>query len=209
VTLPKIIVRSGDAERGRDAERFAELLARNAGADNVALGQRCDHCAVAVAPPGFADDPDPGLRVIGVAFDGSPEAQEAVAVAAELGLAARAALKLIGVAEPQHTPTYGMSAVYLPGLDGDYRDVLLRALESVADELPAALRTQVVLVGGEPAPQLINQAAPLSLLVMGSRGYGPVRRVLLGSVSKRVLHAAPCPVLVVPRGCVEPQQTAA
>ncbi len=37
------------------------------------------------------------------------------------------------------------------------------------------------------------------LLVVGSRGYGPVLRVLLGSVSTRLIHIAPCPVLVIPR----------
>jgi nucleotide-binding universal stress UspA family protein len=36
------------------------------------------------------------------------------------------------------------------------------------------------------------------LLVAGSRGYGPVMRVLIGSVSTQLLHKAPCPVLVVP-----------
>jgi hypothetical protein len=35
---------------------------------------------------------------------------------------------------------------------------------------------------------------------MGSRGYGPVRAVLLGSVSRRVADEARCPVLVLPRG---------
>jgi hypothetical protein len=37
------------------------------------------------------------------------------------------------------------------------------------------------------------------LLVLGSRGYGPVRRVLLGSVSGELVRGAACPVLVVPR----------
>jgi hypothetical protein len=40
----------------------------------------------------------------------------------------------------------------------------------------------------------------LDLLVCGSRGYGPVRAVLLGSVSREVISAALCPVIVLPRG---------
>jgi uncharacterized membrane protein YgaE (UPF0421/DUF939 family) len=39
----------------------------------------------------------------------------------------------------------------------------------------------------------------LGLLVLGSRGYGPVRSVLLGSVATRVISSAACPVMVVPR----------
>jgi nucleotide-binding universal stress UspA family protein len=39
----------------------------------------------------------------------------------------------------------------------------------------------------------------IDLLVCGSRGYGPVRRVLLGGVSSRLIRRAACPVVVVPR----------
>lgn len=41
------------------------------------------------------------------------------------------------------------------------------------------------------------------MLVMGSRAYGPKRAVLLGSVSRRVMEQATCPVLIVPRGAAE------
>jgi nucleotide-binding universal stress UspA family protein len=163
-------------------------------------------CAIAVGPAGFADDPDPGLRVIGVAYDGSPEARDALAVAADLALAAHGTLKLIGVAEAPPPPTVGMTSLYLPG--ADYHGALHNELESAAEELPASLRTQVVMVDGEAAPQLIEQAAPLSLLVMGSHGRGALGRALLGSVSERVLRATPCPVLVVPLG-TQVQQAAA
>jgi nucleotide-binding universal stress UspA family protein len=54
-------------------------------------------------------------------------------------------------------------------------------------------------IGGDPVAVLSDQARVLDLLVLGSRGYGPVRRVLLGSVSAPLLDRAPCPVLVVPR----------
>jgi nucleotide-binding universal stress UspA family protein len=46
---------------------------------------------------------------------------------------------------------------------------------------------------------LADQAADADLLVTGSRGYGPLRRVLIGSVSTPLMHSAPCPVMVVPR----------
>lgn len=208
------------AVQARSAEHGLHALADSLGADLIVVGPRRNHrgqsifvtgahCGVAVAPAGFADDPSPGLRVIGVAFDGSPAAYDALAVATDLALAARAAVKLIGVAEPPPPPTVGIASAYTPALAGDCRAALQGKLEALADELPLSLRTQVVIADGDPGDRLIDCAEPLSLLVMGSRGYGPVRRALLGSVSARVLRAAPCPVLVVPRGALEAQPAAA
>jgi nucleotide-binding universal stress UspA family protein len=176
-------------------------LARAEEAELIVLGShRGSHWdgALAVAPAGFSDDRDPGLRVIGVAFDGSPEARDALAFAVDLAMTVGATLRLIGVAEPVPPPTAGMSALYLPDSELDHRTALMRELESAAEELPASLRTQVVLVDGNAAPKLKEAAGALSLLVMGSHGRGPVLRVLLGSVSRPLLRAAPCPVLVVP-----------
>ncbi|HSS43092.1 MAG TPA: universal stress protein [Solirubrobacterales bacterium] len=59
-----------------------------------------------------------------------------------------------------------------------------------AEELALACRAAIVEACEE---------AGADLLVAGSRNYGPVRRVLLGSVSTQLMHRAPCPVLVVPR----------
>jgi nucleotide-binding universal stress UspA family protein len=61
----------------------------------------------------------------------------------------------------------------------------------------------LVLVG-LPEPQLADQSPHADLFVVGSRGYGPHRRVLLGSVSGRLVRNAACPVLVVPRGIEAP-----
>jgi hypothetical protein len=41
---------------------------------------------------------------------------------------------------------------------------------------------------------------------VGSRAYGPVRRVLLGSVAKQLVRSAPCPLIVTPRGMREPSE---
>jgi len=53
---------------------------------------------------------------------------------------------------------------------------------------------------GEPWKGLREAGTDLDLLMCGSRRYGPVRRVLLGSVSARLVRDAVCPVLVIPRG---------
>lgn len=51
---------------------------------------------------------------------------------------------------------------------------------------------------GDPAAVLAEHGVEADLLVVGSRGHGPLRRALLGGVSA-VTGAAPCPVIVVPR----------
>ena len=157
-------------------------------------------CSVAVAPRGFAHEVDPGLRVIGVAYDGSAEAVHALETASELALQAGAALTLIAVAEHPPVPTVGLAAMYAPTVSpGAFKDAVQHDVERVAEGLPRELRTKVVVTDGDPAAEIIKRAEILSLLVMGSRGYGPFRRALLGSVSGPVVRSAPCPVLVVPR----------
>lgn len=68
------------------------------------------------------------------------------------------------------------------------------------DALGPHPEAQPIVLDGEPAEVLAEQTRELGLLVMGSRGYGPLRRVLLGSVSAALLDAARCPVMIVPRG---------
>ncbi|MGZ5314181.1 MAG: universal stress protein, partial [Solirubrobacterales bacterium] len=58
---------------------------------------------------------------------------------------------------------------------------------------------EAVLKEGDPAATLSEQGAELDLIVIGSRGYGPVRAALLGAVSAQLVRTAPCPVLVTPR----------
>lgn len=70
----------------------------------------------------------------------------------------------------------------------------------LADDLRAELTTITVGEGeGDPAEVLAARSRELDLLVIGSRGYGPVRHALVGNVSWAVMRDAACPVLVVPR----------
>ena len=77
----------------------------------------------------------------------------------------------------------------------------------LAADLEATVETITVTgdEGAEPAnpadaaAELVERTRELDLLVVGSRGYGPVRHALLGSVTSELMQAAGCPVLVVPR----------
>jgi len=66
--------------------------------------------------------------------------------------------------------------------------------------LPTGVEADSALLHGSPDEALPEAAEGLDLLLMGSRGYGPLKGALLGSVSAKLIAASPCPVLVVPRG---------
>jgi nucleotide-binding universal stress UspA family protein len=162
---------------------------------------------LAVAPAGYAQHAGE-LRRIGVGFDGSPESLAALRKAGRLAVASQAKVWVIAVA-PQtgvgpHAWGFAPGVAVAPyDLDGRLR----RSLESAAGDLPAGVARATELHSGDPAAVLLDEARALDLLVLGSRGYGPVRRVLLGSVSGRVVREAPCPLLVVPRpGTREPDE---
>ena len=57
-----------------------------------------------------------------------------------------------------------------------------------------------MLLTGDAARVLAEASAELGLLICGSRGYGPLRAVLLGSVSAKLTRSAACPLLITPRG---------
>jgi nucleotide-binding universal stress UspA family protein len=78
-------------------------------------------------------------------------------------------------------------------------DLQTRLLETVA-QLPPEVRAQPLFERGDPVERLLEDAKEgVDLLVLGSRGFGPVLRAMLGSVSARVIRRAPCSVMVVPR----------
>lgn len=77
--------------------------------------------------------------------------------------------------------------------------------EQLAGALAADTSAQVLTFrDSDPGRVLVEQSEQVDLLVLGSRAYGPIRSVLLGSVSSAVMRGASCPVLVVPRGIDTP-----
>ena len=74
-------------------------------------------------------------------------------------------------------------------------DVLRAALARVAS---AGVSVEAVSIEGPPAAVLLEQAAAAELVVLGSRGRGAAKRLVLGSVSSDVAHHAPCPLVIVP-----------
>jgi nucleotide-binding universal stress UspA family protein len=157
-------------------------------------------CSVAVAPRGYADRRS-GLGRIGVAVDGSSQSWRALSAAAYLAERANAPLAILSVMGPPH---YVLGGLLSPLGPEEYREYKEKEWESVHEEasgrVPDGVAAEPLLLHGEPAEALAEAASDLDLLLLGSRGYGPVKGTLLGSVSARVMAAAPCPVMVVPRG---------
>jgi nucleotide-binding universal stress UspA family protein len=153
-------------------------------------------CAVAVAPRGFARRDHFGLGVVGVAYDGTPESRLALTEAEQLAGELGASLKLIAVA-----PDVPVTPSRIGHTDAGYAEALHRHFRDVLDRASSTLHgaADTVLDEGDPAAALAARGVELDLLVIGSRGYGPLRRVLLGGVSAEVMRTAPCPVIVVPR----------
>jgi nucleotide-binding universal stress UspA family protein len=157
-------------------------------------------CAVAVAPRGYADDPPHAVGRVGVAFDGSEEARAALDTAVGLARAEHAAIRLLTVAEPAR---YGLGTALTILTEAEFRDVEREAKQRALDEalaaLPPELERDGSLLEGPPAAAIAEAATDCDLLVLGSRGYGPIRQVLLGDTAGAVIDSARCAVLVVPR----------
>ena len=77
-------------------------------------------------------------------------------------------------------------------------------LAETASTLAADVPTEPVVAVGAPEQVLADESKTADLVVVGSRGYGPHRAVLLGSVSGRLVRESASPVLVVPRGIEAP-----
>lgn len=139
-------------------------------------------CPVAVAPRGYRRHPRE-IHRIAVAFDGGPEARHALGVAADLATRCGATLTLAAVS-------------------GRADDTLRRAVEEAAAALPQTLAATGELVIDDDVVETLADLPgyDVDLLVCGSRGYGPARQTLLGSVSNRLVRGAAYPVMVVPRG---------
>lgn len=180
-------------------------------------------CAIAVAPPGFGtsvegyddwrplsgDGDDPGLRVIGVGFDGSHAAREALETAVELALSNGAALRVYTVARNFARPPAAGAGGQMPGMPSEAQ-ALRDLLHDAVAELPAEARALPVFLRGDPATELIRATeAGVDLLLLGSRPGGPLRRALHGSVSNAVLTEVGCPVLICPAGVKAPQASLA
>ena len=156
-------------------------------------------CGVAIAPRGYAEATERRLTRIGVAFDGSPESWTALETGIALTARLHGSILLVTAATP---PQYGYGSLALlseGALETAEQRSKRRTLRMAAERIPAGMDFDTRLLNGDPAHVIAEITAELDLLLIGSRGYGPLRRTVLGSVAAGVIGRAECPVLVLPR----------
>jgi len=160
-----------------------------------------------VAPPGADEATDNRplshwgmMKRILVATDGSLSAIDAVSFAVEFAHHHQAELIFVHVVPSvEFVPPVALddAGAALPHEPTAHDHALLREASAVAAENGVTATT--VLLGGSTANEIVAHAKSCGadLIVIGSRGHGPVASALLGSVALGVLHAAKQPVLVV------------
>jgi nucleotide-binding universal stress UspA family protein len=165
------------------------------------VGERLLHgapCPVAVAPRGFASGRPERPDRVGVAYVATAEAALALAEARKLSAETGASLRVLTVVPPVSPGQVGLG----PDAHRFLYEAHERNLDAAINELrdKHGVEAEGRLLEGNPVEVLTEQSADeLDLLLIGSRGYGPARRVLLGGVSTGVTRQARCPVIVVPR----------
>lgn len=156
-------------------------------------------CPVAIAPHGYSERVATGLGCIGVGLDGSQEARFALDAAVALATTCGARIRVITVFA--RLAFGGAPTGALPGPSAN--DVMRSELRAIHDEavarVPTEVETESRFVDGSADEVLVAESADVDLLIVGSRGYGPVGAVLLGSASTALARAASCPIIVTPR----------
>jgi nucleotide-binding universal stress UspA family protein len=137
------------------------------------------------------------MNPIILATDGSPSAEDATTRAVELARATGAKLFVVSV---WHAGLTTYSTVALPESKRVAKEQACEAASAAVETARAAdIEAESFVLEGDAVERICASAADIgaSLLVVGSHGFGPVRRLVFGSVSTALLHHAPCPVLVV------------
>ena len=158
------------------------------------------HCPVVVVPGAPVDATSRQGVVVGV--DGSDHSETAIAFAFRMASETREKLTAVHAWHDPASMGVGvmMPLVYDPTLvEPEEELVLAESMASWSAKYPDVEVEQTV-VRGHPVHALVTKAATAALLVVGSRGRGSLRGLLLGSVSHGVLHHASGPVAIVHPG---------
>jgi nucleotide-binding universal stress UspA family protein len=142
------------------------------------------------------------MKTIVVGVDGSHGATDALKFAIEEARVRGAGLKAVAVWQ-MPTAVYGSGMMPVLVDSADQKQIAQDALDKRLEEVDAAaagVSVTPVVREGQPAEVLVAEAHDADLLVVGTRGRGGFKGLLLGSVSQQCAHHATCPVAIVPNG---------
>jgi nucleotide-binding universal stress UspA family protein len=131
-----------------------------------------------------------------VGYDGSPQSEKAVEVAFSLADCIDSTVLIFAVARPPEPATSVELEAVLDDAKEHYQEGFKKILEKArAHDLDVKMDMAV----GHPGEQIIHRAEldKIDLIILGRRGRSMISRMMLGSVSERVLRYAHCPVMVV------------
>lgn len=137
-----------------------------------------------------------------VAYDGSPHSKKAIEKAAEfLAVESRIEAHIVNVIQPPHVEVH---RVYGVNLSQDLYQEMLEVSQKTIEEARELLAEyedacHFKQLNGKAYQEILNYAEEneIDLIILGSRGLGAIKGMLLGSVSQNVVQHASCDVLVV------------
>ena len=186
-------------EAAEDAELLVVGTRGRGGFTGLLLGsvsRTCLHLAsvpLVVVPPTWTER---ATRRIVVGVDGSEASRDAFDWALTEAAAHDAKLQVINVYDlAPLIPPPGAPMPPEPGIIDESSQELLE--EMTAGAAASGVDIDLVPTNGPPARTLLDAARDADLLVVGSRGLGGLRRLLVGSVSQQCVHHSTCPVAVV------------
>lgn len=164
------------------------------------VSEQCLHhapCPVAIVHAERPERPADHERIV-VGVDGSDDGQRALRWAVDEAGARGCALEVVHAWQPPFLAGYPLDplATDAEAFEAPARRVMERALDD-ADVASLARPVERTLRPARPASALLDAAEDADLVVVGSRGIGGFRGLLVGSVSLQVARHSPCPVVVV------------
>jgi nucleotide-binding universal stress UspA family protein len=132
-----------------------------------------------------------------VGIDATPGARDALVFATRLAECTGASVRLANAFNYSDAPSRARNETFRRYLEADARELLAAVANSVEGV------TGAEVIADPSAPHALHELAEdteVALLVVGSTHRGTIGRVVLGSTGERLLHGAPCPVAIVPRG---------
>ena len=132
------------------------------------------------------------FRRILVAYDGSPQSEKAVELAFSLAECIDSSVLIFAVARPPEPATSVELGAVLDDAREHYEEGFKKILEKAR---PHNLDVKTDIAVGHPGEQIIHRAEVdgIDLIILGRRGRSMLSRMVLGSVSERVLRYAHCP----------------